>query len=236
MKRVEIVLTQNTYRLCPLVKEISELFVFDPRYGDFVLNLHPLHMPLPAGFERWNTAVSGIRGLIPRHNGSSNEHFVTIASRFISEDGSLRREGIHIDGNFCADPDFSGATWGGTTTTWAGTTVDRKLQVKTRWASPYGVTPPFGNFVSSTHGGIFVASSSVGCSVWIDPIECNVGDEGSLDHVKDRLSGEVILSPHRLYFMSSDTPHESLQIPKGTRRTLIRVTLAHDYPNAIVLN
>lgn len=35
--------------------------------------------------------------------------------------------------------------------------------------------------------------------------------------------------------MSSDTPHESLEIQKGTRRTLIRVTLAHDYPNNALL-
>lgn len=224
-------------KLKPTVVDVSSVIVCEPRYGDLSLNLHPLDMELPPQFQLWSSAVEAIRELIPHHNGTSNRHFVTITSRFFSESGTLRREGVHIDGNFCADPEFSGATWGGTTTTWAGTTVNRELEIKTRWVSPYGVTPPLGRFVSSTHGGIFVASSAAGCSVWTGHIDCVVGNEGSLEHARDRLSGESQLSPHRLYFMSSDTPHESLEIQKGTRRTLIRVTLAHDYPNnALLIN
>lgn len=224
-------LTSTKYKLKPKIADFGDFTIPNPKYGDFNLNLHPLNMELPIQFDLWEDQVNEICNLIPFVNNC--QHFVTITSKFFTEESSLRREGIHIDGNFCADPDFSCSTWGGTTTTWAGTSVNKKLEIKTKFVSPYGITPPLGTYVSANYGGIFVASSYGGCDIYEDEIECYIGDEGSLAH-DDRFKHGKILKPNRLYFISSDTPHSSLPIPQSTRRTLIRVTLDHKYPNRLI--
>lgn len=228
--------TKEIYAIRPKIRKVINTEVADPDYGDFNLQLHPISKPLPSGFERWDRLVYLMINLAPYSKGSSNEHYITITSRYFTEDDTLRREGIHIDGNFCADPEFSGATWGGTTTTWGGTKLTPDLQVHTRWKSPYGITPPIGKYVSSELGGIIAASSLEGCEAWVGGFDAHVGDEGDMKHMYGMLNGRVVLNRNAVYFMSSDTPHRSIPIGKGCRRTLVRMTLAHDYPNDKVLN
>lgn len=224
----------NTCMINPKFVDLGELTLVDPEFGDFTLNLHPYKTPLPQQFYIWKDVVeTRILSLIPHNDNSSNEHYVTITSKYFTEEGCLRREGVHIDGNFCADPTFIGETWGGTSTTWAGVHIDENLVITTPWESPYGIQPPIGKYVSSELGGIFCVSSFEGCDVWDNKIECEIGDGGSLNHFNT--DEPEILKANNLYFMSSDTPHQSNIIPQGERRTLIRVTLAHDYPNEMLL-
>lgn len=233
------------------VSKLSPLEVPDPDFGDVKLNVFPFinneRIQLPNGFQLWEPTLQAIMEHVPYVDGC-DEHYVTIDSKFFTVDDFLRREGVHIDGNFCADPQFAHTSWGGTRTSWGGTTVEPvpsesdglpeiEWNVVTPWVSPYGVVPPIGTYVSDTLGGIFCVSSEVGCRAWTGRFVGEVMDEGSFETMLDQLTDdrEVIFDKNTLYFMTSNTPHESLKINKGTRRTFMRVTLNHKYPNEKLL-
>lgn len=224
-------ITKEEYLLSPTVLELCELEILDPVYSDVSLNVHPLEIPIPQQCELWQGQIQTILSHIPNWHLYNN--YLSISSKFFTEDSALRREGVHIDGNFCADPNFSCSTWGGTTTTWGGTHCDQYLNITTKWESPYNIKPPLGEYVSSEYGGILIASSLEGCDIFPDRIVCNIGNEGSLEHLS--WNNPVRLKANTLYFMSSDTPHSSLIIPKGSRRTMIRITLDHLYPNKLIV-
>ena len=61
---------------------------------------------LPEGFKIWEDSFNEILKRIPLQEGA-NTHYVTIDTKFFTTDDFLRREGIHIDGNFCVDPYFT---------------------------------------------------------------------------------------------------------------------------------
>lgn len=223
------------------IKCFGECEVPNPFWGDMRLTMFPIGSEaqrtyLPPAFDRWQPTVNRMLRQIPIVS-SSHEHFVTIDSKFFGVDEPLRREGIHIDGNFCGDPNFKGATWGGTTTTWSGVTCENAV-VSTPWVSESRTKPPIGEYVSSEKGGIFCASSLEGCQAWVGDIAGYPNSGGCCDHLKDELEDNenVVLEKNKLYFMSSNTPHETLTIKKGNRRTLVRLTLDHRYPNERILN
>lgn len=221
-----------------VIKDFGALHIPDPIYGDMSLNVFPLGFAkLPKQFECWEDTINQIMKFIPWQTGTSNEHYVTIDTKFFTKPETLRREGVHIDGNFCADPNFRHRTWGGTQTTWAGAKMDQ-LEIETDWVSPYNVQIPVGEYVSDGLGGIFCVSSEVGCQAWRGQYSGNVGDQGDCSELKNELHdyNKVLFEKHKLYFMTSNTPHESLLIDKGVRRTFIRITLAHDYNNKLILN
>lgn len=223
---------------------IGNIHISNPEYGDLTLNLFPVpidrNFDLPKQFNEFTDTIDDILKLIPFDENSSNQHYITIDSKFFTKPESLRREGLHVDGNFCGDPNFTGLTWGGTQTvpTWGGCCIIGH-DVITNWVSPYGVKPPIGKYISEDLGGIFVASTEVGCKVFTGDTDIRVGSEGDVEHARKVIESsmkESILEANKLYFMTSNTPHETLLIDKGKRRTLIRVTLAHDYNNKLILN
>lgn len=221
------------------IKDICNLNVPNPEYGDMKLNVFPIDIEnsplLPKEFSIWEETLDSIIEHIPLVDGC-NQHYVTIDSKFFTVDDFLRREGVHMDGNFCADVNFSRPTWGGTRTSWGGVSIDKECKIITPWVSPYNVEVPYGTYVSDSLGGIFCASSEIGCRAWQGTFEGEIGDEGDFSNMKNQLNqdNEVLFKKNRLYFMSSNTPHESLKIAKGTRRTFIRVTLNHNYPNELI--
>jgi len=192
------------------------------------------NLSLPKQFIMWEKTLGQIMRHVPFVEGCG-EHYVTIDSKFFTVDDFLRREGVHMDGNFCADPGFSGATWGGVRTTWGGTSVQER-KIVTPWVSPYDIEIPYGTYVSDKLGGIFCVSSEVGCRAWQGEFIGEVGDEGDFSEMLPQLTQdkEVVFDKNTLYFMTSNTPHESLKIAKGTRRTFMRVTLHHNYPNEVL--
>jgi len=90
------------------------LVVPDPEWGDMKLNVFPfLHdgktaPKLPGPFQMWEDALAQMMAQIPPQEGAE-QFFVTIDTKFFATPGYLRREGVHMDGNFCGDYDFS---WG----------------------------------------------------------------------------------------------------------------------------
>lgn len=215
------------------IRELTEEKILNPMYGDFKLQVFPVSanksIILPDGFKLWENQINRVLSLIPFQKQSTT-HYVTIDSKFFTEDGFLRREGVHIDGNYCVDPNFKATCWGGGS--WSGNSI-HKGKVISRYASPYGLEMPIGEYVSETKGGVICASSYSGCDAWSGDISDEVKDEGAYDeiHLKDAIYHQLL--ENKVYFMSSNTPHATTLIPKGTRRTLIRINLHHEYNNYV---
>lgn len=293
------------------VKKIGEVVLPDPEHGDLKLSVFPFEntgewVTLPEGFKRWEEAFNDVLKYIPLQEGA-NTHYITIDSKFFTTDDFLRREGVHMDGNFCVDPYFSGisekkewggASWGGAShndveksswggashngekSSWGGAsykeveeeTEEEKIQknrekklkdllkkkkgrvderqyhlfetksdnshVKMDWVLPYNIIIPIAQYVSEKKGGILTVSTEVGCQAWSGEFYGEVLSEGAFTNMEDQLTDDkkVLFEKNELYFMSSNTPHETLVTNKGKRRTFLRVTLNHNYNNETILN
>ena len=310
------------------VKKIGEVSLPDPEHGDLKLSVFPFEntgewVTLPEGFKCWEEAFNDVLKSIPLQEGA-NTHYVTIDSKFFTTDDFLRREGVHMDGNFCVDPYFSGldekkrewggaswggASWGGASydndgqsksswggasyekeksswggasfdnkSSWGGASyteeeteaekkqkrIDKKLKellktkkgkvderqyhlfetksdnshVKMDWVLPYNIVIPIAQYVSEKKGGILTVSTEIGCQAWSGEFYGEVLSEGAFTEMEDQLTDDkkVVFEKNGLYFMSSNTPHETLLINKGKRRTFLRITLNHNYNNEAILN
>lgn len=231
-----------------IISKVGKLIIPDPEFGDFKLSVYPIQnngewVKLPMGYEFWENSLNELLKQIPQCEGA-NEHYVTIDSRFFTKPDFLRREGVHADGNFCVDPNFKGATWGGTQTSWGGAKIkdgeyvakQDNSHVTMDWVLPYKIVIPVGDYISSKKGGIFTISTEVGCQGWDGEFYGEVGSEGDFSTMKDQLTDDkkIVFEKDTLYFMTSNTPHETLIVDKGKRRTFMRITLNHEYPNEIL--
>jgi hypothetical protein len=222
------------------IKQLGKMNLPDPQFGDLKLSVMPFEnngkrIKLPVGFELWEDILNEVVKQIPQCEGA-NTHYVTIDSRFFSKSDFLRREGIHADGNFCVDPNFKKATWGGTTTTWGGAKFHPVLKVVKDWELPYDIEIPVGDYITKKKGGIFAVSTEIGCQGWPGEFYGEVGAEGDFTSMQEQLTDDrkVVFEKDTLYFMTSNTPHETLLIEKGKRRTFMRITLNHEYPNNLL--
>ena len=307
------------------VKQLGEVQLPDPEFGDLKLSVMPFEntgewVSLPEGFKIWEQSFNDVLKKIPLQEGA-NKHYITIDTKFFTTDEFLRREGVHIDGNFCVDPKFrkinettiedvldpdffddvdeyedefkaswGGAeplpSWGGATykktdkdfkSSWGGASpkpswggaeykTDKHLKsswggatwggarfsytdkyeekadnshVKMDWVLPYkDIIIPIADYVSESKGGILTVSTEVGCQAWDGEFYGEILGEGAFTEMEDQLTDDrkVIFEKNQLYFMSSNTPHETLLITKGKRRTFLRITLNHNYKNESILN
>lgn len=224
-------------------RQLSNIKLPNPEFGDIKLNVFPFKhdgkswISLPAQFKQYEKALNDIMVDVPTQD-ENMEHYVTIDSKFFTTKDFLRREGIHIDGNFCADPDFKGSTWGGTTTTWGGTHCTPEMEITTNWVSEHNIDIPIGTYVSDNLGGLIVVSNEVGCKAWEGEFNGRVGNEGDFSEMEDQLTedNEIVFGKDEVWMMSSNTPHETLLIDQGKRRTFMRITLAHNYDNRELFN
>ncbi len=302
------------------VKKLGDITIPDPEHGDLKLSVFPFEstgewVTLPEGFKRWEESFNEVLKMIPLQEGA-NTHYVTIDSKFFTTDDFLRREGVHMDGNFCVDPYFSGisekkewggasydndgqskSSWGGAKfdnsekSSWGGTKYDndgqskaswggasyeeeseaektqknrtKKLKdllkrkgkvderqyhlfeakadnshVKMDWVLPYNIVIPVAQYVAEKKGGILTVSTEVGCQAWQGEFHGEVLSEGAFTEMESQLTDDkkVVFEKNALYFMSSNTPHETLLINKGMRRTFMRITLNHNYNNEAIIN
>ena len=308
------------------VKNLGEVILPDPNTGDFKLSVMPFEnngswVSLPEGFKQWEESFNEVLKYIPLQEGA-NTHYVTIDTKFFTTDEFLRREGVHMDGNFCVDPYFTssitekaswggasygGSSWGGASyqepetksswggaepmPSWGGATYDSEnvediksswggaepmpswggatsksktpqfkivrgedgvariireskfeeqpdnSHVKMDWVLPYDIVIPISEYVSSSKGGILTVSTEVGCQAWSGDFHGEIMSEGSFEKMEDQLTDDrkIIFEKNQLYFMSSNTPHETLLINKGKRRTFLRITLNHNYQNESIM-
>lgn len=233
------------YNLNTTAKLMDTIGLPDPELGDFNLQMFPFNntedTKLPVQFNIWQEAFDKVRSMIPLVDGD-NTHFITISSKFFGQPGTLRREGLHLDGNFCGDPTFNLNTWGGTSTTWADakTTLEEGYWVvKKAWVDPFNTIVPIGDYVSDELGGIFLLSSLPGCELFTGEFSgIEVGNGGDLESqrhiILNQTKKPVIQDKDECWFISSNTPHESLEIQSGLRRSFIRVSLNCKYPNKLI--
>jgi hypothetical protein len=298
LKEEEILIENINYHKTK-VKNLGVIELPDPKVGDLKLSVMPFEnngewVSLPDGFKLWEKSFNEVLKHIPLQEGS-NTHYVTIDTKFFTVDEYLRREGVHMDGNFCVDPYFTStkfnemASWGGASyqSSWGGASYkpssksswggagyspeksswggarpsehskpkiekgeDGKWRVtkafegfeekpdnshvKMDWVLPYDIVIPISEYVSSTKGGILTVSTEVGCQAWDGEFFGEVLSEGAFTNMEDQLTDDkkVVFEKNQLYFMSSNTPHETLLINKGKRRTFLRITLNHNYDNS----
>ena len=298
LKEEEILIENVNYHKTK-VKNLGVIELPDPKVGDLKLSVMPFEnngewVSLPDGFKLWEKSFNEVLKHIPLQEGS-NTHYVTIDTKFFTVDEYLRREGVHMDGNFCVDPYFTStkfnemASWGGASyqSSWGGASYkpssksswggagyspeksswggarpsehskpkiekgeDGKWRVtkafegfeekpdnshvKMDWVLPYDIVIPISEYVSSTKGGILTVSTEVGCQAWDGEFFGEVLSEGAFTNMEDQLTDDkkVVFEKNQLYFMSSNTPHETLLINKGKRRTFLRITLNHNYDNS----
>lgn len=243
--------------LTPRIKKLGKMMVPNQSIGNTRLNVMPFEqtgewVELPIEYKLWEPVLNKILEKIPLQKGAT-QHYITINSEFFTESGTQRREGIHIDGNFCVDPTFVDRSnkpirsWGGIRPatpieTWGGLKIadlEEKADnshVEMGWVLPYNITIPIAKYVSDTKGGLFIVSSNIGTRAWEHTYPANVGPQGSLEHMQDTFTKEssINVPANQLVFLTSNTPHETLGIQAGERRTFIRLTLNHAYDNTSI--
>ncbi len=131
------------------IKNLGMVQLPDPEYGDLKLSVMPFEnngewVSLPEGFKIWENSFNDVLKHIPLQEGA-NTHYVTIDTKFFTTDEFLRREGVHVDGNFCVDPNFRKmnefktsdgsspnkifkASWGGAKPSWGGAVYKNKSE------------------------------------------------------------------------------------------------------------
>lgn len=214
--------------------KIATIRLPDPDYGDIKLNVYPFkhdgsYIGLPKSFEIYEESLNEIMRHVPILD-PDQDFYVTIDSKFFTQTETLRREGVHIDGNFCGDLKFEKPTWGGITV------KDNKIVKSFETETPIDV--PLGTYVSSDLGGTILVSNAVGCRAWFGNFVGEVGAEGDFSELKDQLTWDKrrTFGADEVWVISSDTPHESLPVRAGTRRSFMRITLPHNYENNAIFD
>ena len=98
----------------PKYARIVNLKIPEPVVGNIKLCMYPFShkkIILPFEFSMWQQTVQTIMSMIPCQS-NADQHYLTIDSEFFVQKGyqknsSNKCEELHIDGNFCADPEFS---------------------------------------------------------------------------------------------------------------------------------
>jgi hypothetical protein len=362
-KKSKSFLVENVNYHKTKILNLGKVLLPDPKIGDLKLSVMPFEnngdwVSLPDGFKIWEKSFNEILKCIPLQE-EANTHYITIDTKFFTQNEYLRREGVHMDGNFCVDPYFSSSileksneyiqesSWGGSSfktswggasplppvgeevpkpfktswggaspteqwhakkpefktswggasplespisslpdeeesnragwggaifrstkkvlkkvqdkrkfTDWLGETIKFKFSegengiykliretkfeeipnnghVKMDWVLPYDINIPISEYVSGEKGGILTTSTEVGCQAWNGEFYGEILSEGSFEKMTNQLTEDkkIIFEKNQLYFMSSNTPHETLLIDKGKRRTFLRITLNHNYLN-----
>ncbi len=85
-------------------------------------------------------------------------------------------------------------------------------------------------FESAMDGGLFMASDvKDSCRVWhcrIGRPELVIGEGGSIEHMRAALNRKArssLMGDNEVWWISDATPHESLPVKKGTKRTFVRL-------------
>lgn len=223
--------------------DLGPITIPEPDYGDLRLAVFPIihgqPISLPSAFKPWENAVSQMMDTLPVQAGAT-QAYVTIDSKWFTTPDRLRREGVHMDGNFCADPQFlrndrTMAGWGGG---WSGLRALKHYEepdnshVEIGFAIPYDLgVIPIGRYVSGHLGATVVATTIAGCDVWPGVYQGEVREGGDWSEMLDQLGAPQLIPAGRIVAMSSNTPHQSQITPAGVRRTLLRITMPHNWDN-----
>lgn len=155
--------------------------------------------------------------------------YLTIDGKEILPGNSHRKPGIHIDGNFI--PQGENLSWKATGGGGWKVGNNGDNQSKKEFEEAY---------LSKT-GGMLITSTYPLCKGWNGEFDGKPekGGNCSLFHLHPKLALNVqpdkgfLLKPNVVYYGTSQFVHQSLVTSKKVHRTLVRITLPHDYPPLI---
>jgi len=164
---------------------------------------------LPNGFEEYKNPISNMLSMI---NDCDGDIYITIDEKMINKNESHRRGGIHTDGNYIYG-------WGGGGGWLTG--ENGRVLSKEKHDRQY----------MSTSGGWLIASTFSACKAWKGKVNGYIGQGGNCDHLSSQLHSceEITLKENIVYFMNSTGIHESLPVLQNVKRSLLRITLPHDF-------
>ena len=77
----------------------------------------------------------------------------------------------------------------------------------------------------TSHRGIIIASSHVGCKGWDGDISGEAEDFGDCDHLDVSDAQEIIMQPSRSYLANATMVHEVMLAESDQFRTFVRLSL-----------
>ena len=151
-------------------------------------------------FQEYGPMLVRLTGMLK----DDDQVFVTIHEAVVEKNRTLRRGGIHIDGNYFLTGELTGA-W--------------------RVGGYWGTDREF-----SRHGGMIIVSNTAHCKAWLGEFEGQPGYGGSCDHMVDQLTSkeEILMEPNQAYLTNSTCVHESLPVEETVFRRMVRITLPAD--------
>lgn len=149
------------------------------------------------GYEDYGPIVSDLCSLAGLRNGEAH---MTVDEKIIQPGWSQRRPGAHVDGCF--------------------------LPVESRWGHPAPGWAHYCNNIPYDRMAIIVAASVPGCVVYPGQFEGEPKSDGDLEHIRSQLGLGQLLPASRGFLLSPDCVHESLQFPKATKRTFLRIAFS----------
>ena len=162
---------------------------------------------LPAALARWQPTVNAMM-----HRSWSDGHiYIMIDQRTVPAGETHRRPGAHIDGNWLADADTHGGSHGGRHR------PTKRADAGDRWSVE--------DFAPEA---LILASDVYGCDGWVGSTETvrdSIRAGGSCADVALEEFQRVPLAPNVAWAGNVTFVHESVPIPSGSRRSLVRLNV-----------
>jgi len=179
-----------------------------PKFSGKQLYMHK-NLNLPEGFEEYKDMIKKMLSMINKFSG---DIYITIDEKLVNKNTSHRRGGIHTDGNYIYG-------WGdgeGWLTGENGRILNKEKHKK--------------QYMSNT-GGMLIASTFSACKAYKGKIEGYIAQGGNCQDLTNQLHKceEINIKENLVYFINSTGLHESLPVPKDIKRSLLRITLPHDF-------
>lgn len=184
-----------------------------PAFNGDQLYMHEIDLAnpvLPEGFNAWIDAFTAVVLAAYKVGCRTGKAFLTIDQKEVPKGYSHRRPGRHVDGNYL----FS---WGGGGSGWLTGEAGRYLPPEKHQQQ----------YCSDT-GGMIIASSYSACKVWNGYWQGVPAQGGDCSHIDVSGMEEAMLEPNMVY-IGNHAIHESVPVQDDVCRSLIRLTLPHDF-------
>lgn len=213
-----------------LIRKVGD--VSFPKFSGIRILIMPYHLHDPAGslpeyLQGWVPVVESIGRMMPVHEGIA---YLTIDEAEVLPGETHRRPGIHVDG---VGPDrTSCASWsssGGDK--WASppkTDGDKKKKKKKKKKK----VPRTKKTNLYLNGGMYLASSHIGCQGWDQVFDGYPEADGDCVHLAPQCQEEskIIMQPGGVYWCGHLAVHEALPMVEKTKRQFVRISMPSDLP------
>ena len=168
--------------------------------------MHGFDLALPVMAEGYEDYLSIVLSLTQAAGAVRGRAYMTVDEKTVPAGATQRRPGPHVDGCFSADR----MSW---------THDPTWLHVC--------------NNVPVPRMPVILASDTPGCRAWSGRFEGSPTETGDLSHISHLLGEGEILAPGVGYLLSPDCVHESLVMPKETKRTFLRIALPTSFGGCV---